>query len=151
MEYNFKLFADYFQLVLEDDTDIIRDSSNLWNDNHLDLLLVVREGEILIGTFRNMTVPLKVLILESRPEIDLTSWDKINECSISIRSGRLLVMGGTDNSNEAAAIKVQPGIYRVMIHYAGEDTISEDGLKGEDYYVAKLWPDKEIRETIKIK
>ncbi len=151
MEYNFKLFADYFQLILEDDTDIINDFSDIWNENHLDLLLAVYEGQILIGTFLNMTVLLKVQIIESRPEVDSDTWDKINECSIRIRSGRLLVMGGTDNPTEAAVINVQPGVYRARIYYGGKDTISENGLEGEDIYEVKLWLDTEEREIEKIK
>ncbi|MDW4736332.1 hypothetical protein NQ293_26040, partial [Escherichia coli] len=41
---------------------------------------------------------------------------------------------------DAARIDVAPGTYRVRVSYGGLDTLSEDGLEGDDRYRLQLWP-----------
>ncbi len=148
-EYRFELFADYFQFYLEDE-GVSLDMELMWDDDQLNQLLAVHPGLIAVGTARNMTVPVRVEIREGSPEIELKKWDKINECSIRISTGKIVVMGCTDYYPEAARIKVTPGVYRVRVHYGGLDRLSEDGLEGEDHYEVILWAEGEERETKKI-
>lgn len=43
---------------------------------------------------------------------------------------------------EAKHLPVSPGSYRVRVYYGGLNTLSADGLDGEDYYQVVLWPEK---------
>jgi len=139
--YHYKIFADYFQVYLEDEnTRFIP----VWSAPALDSLLAwdsSHRNGFVIGTARNMTVPLTVEIRDTAPgEEGFSVWDMVNECSIEISSGMLVVSGCTDYYPEAPRIPVEPGTYRVRIYYGGLDTLNEDGLEGNDHYTAVLWP-----------
>jgi hypothetical protein len=110
-------------------------------------MLAACPGLIAVGTVRNMTVPVRIVIHREKPPLQPEPWDRINECSISIESGKIVVMGCTDYYPDAARILVDPGVYRVRIHYGGLDTLSENELDGDDHYELILWPEPEERKT----
>jgi len=87
-----------------------------------------------------MDVPVEVQIADAAPSDDQAAWDQINECSIHIQSGRLVVAGCTDYFPDAARIELPAGWYRARVYYAGLDTLSADGLDGADHYRIVLWP-----------
>jgi hypothetical protein len=60
-EYNIELFADYFQFYLEDEGSQ-PDTSNIWSEEHVNQLLAVYPGMIAVGTARNMTVPVRIVL-----------------------------------------------------------------------------------------
>jgi len=148
--HTFEIFADYFQFYLEDE-GAQPDTSGIWDKEHVNRMLATYSGLIAVGTARNMKVPVKVIIDELRPSIDAEKWDKINECSIIIKSDKMVVIGCTDYYPDAARITITPGIYRVVICYGGLNTLSEDGLDGNDHYEITLWPEIEEREVMEIK
>jgi hypothetical protein len=37
-------------------------------------------------------------------------------------------------------VTLQPGTYRVRAYFGGLDTVSADGLEGDDHYRVVLWP-----------
>lgn len=149
-EYHFELLADYFQFYLEDE-GIDSDTGILWNKENTELMLALGPGIIAVGTARNMTVPVKVVIQETEPALELEKWDKVNECSVTINSGNIVVMGCTDYYPDASRIKVISAVYRARIHYGQLAELSEDGLDGEDHYEVILWPDTEERLVERIK
>lgn len=149
-EHSLELFADYFQFYLEDE-GTQPDTSNIWSEEHINLLLAVYPGMIAVGTARNMTVPVRIVLREDRPLLEKDKWDKVNECSIKTDSGKIVVLGCTDNYSDALRLNVKPGIYRARINYGGLDTLSENGLDGEDHYEVILWPDTEERPIERIK
>jgi hypothetical protein len=149
-EYNIELFADYFQFYLEDEGSQ-PDTSDIWNEEHVNQLLAVYPGMIAVGTARNMTVPVRIVLREDKPFLETDKYDKINECSIKTDTGKIVVLGCTDDYSDALRLNVRPGVYRARIHYAGLDTLSENGLEGEDRYEVILWPDTEERPIEKIK
>ena len=93
-----------------------------------------------IGTVRNMSVPVALTIHADEPEDDFHEWDLVNECSFTVRSGRIAILGCTDALPEAARISLAPGPYRLRVSYSGLDSLSEDGLDGDDFYRLQLWP-----------
>ena len=137
--YNFELLADYFQLYLQDET-AKGDLGEAWTEEACALKLAVVPGIIGVGTARDMTVPLTVEIHESDPGEIPGTWDQINNCSIDITSGKLVVSGCTDYFPTAARIELPPGKYNARIFYGGQNTISSDGLSGDDHYTVALWP-----------
>lgn len=140
-EHHFELFADYFQLLLQDEeAELAEHAAGLWKPEAFQRMLDVTPGAIYVGTARNMTVPLTVLVGDCAPPDDADGWDRVNECSIEVPSGRLVVTGVTDYFPDAARIGLAPGCYRARVYYGGLDTLSEDELEGDDRYRVVLWP-----------
>src|SRR5262249_42222222 len=113
---HFDLFADYHQFYLQDET-VDGDLSDSWTREATDRLLVVTNGTIGIGTVRNMTVPVDIEVFDTEPKDSFDDWDQVNECSIEVNSGHMVIAGCTDYFRDAARIKVAPGMYRARIYY----------------------------------
>ena len=137
-QYQYNLFADYFQFYVEDENpeDV---KEQIWNDEQsVEMGLGFGKDVIAVGTERNFTVPFSLEIHDSEPQDDFSVWDRVNECSIDIHSGTMVVYGCTDYRPDAARIQVTPGCYRARIYYGGLDTVTEFD-KGDDVYKMALW------------
>ncbi len=138
-EYKFDLFADFHQFYVEDE-DPVGTTEHIWDDKQShEIALGIEKGIIAVGTERNFTVPVSLEIHDSEPEYDLSAWDRVNECSIDIPSGTVVIMGCTDYRPDAARIQVDPGWYRARVYYGGLDSVI-DFDKGDDRYRVALWP-----------
>lgn len=137
---NLNLFADYFQIYLEDENNG-KNLSDSWTDEAVRSMLTVTNTTIGIGTVRNMDVPVTLNIFNSKPEIknELENIDQINECDIEIMSGKFVIAGCTDYYPDAKRIEVENGIYRLRIYYGNLDKLSDDGLDGDDFYIIDMW------------
>ena len=136
--FEYTLMADYFQFYLQDE----RADGNLsdsWTDEAVQRLLAVAPGVIGIGTVRNMEVPVVVEMMDAEPAADAEAWDHVVECGLDVPSGRVVIAGCTDYFPDAARIDVQPGVYRARISYGSLNTLSDDGLHGDDRYRVQLW------------
>ncbi len=133
------VFADYFQFYVQDEA-ANEDFGPLWTDDAVERLIAVAECSVGIGTVRNMAVPIVVSLHQEEPEDDFREWDLVNECSFTVRSGRIAVLGCTDALPEAARLSVPAGPYRLRASYVGLDSLSEDGLDGDDFYRLQIWP-----------
>jgi hypothetical protein len=137
--HHFDLFADYYQFYLQDEP-VIGNLGDSWTPEATRRLLATTDGTIGVGTVRNMTVPVDVEVLDAEPRDSFDEWDHVNECSIDVRSGYIVVAGCTDCFLDAARIQLAPGVYRARIYYGKLDALSEDGLDGDDHYRVVLWP-----------
>ena len=135
---NFDIFADYFQFYLQDE-EADGDLSDGWTPEAIDRMLAVAPNTLGIGTVRNMTVPVEVRVLDAAPEDSLDGWDQVVDCSVGVPSGRIVIAGCTDFFPHAARIEVSPGVYRARVFYGNLDSLSDDGLKGDDRYSISLW------------
>jgi len=144
---NYTLFADYFQFYIQDE-DVEGNLSDSWNDEAVNRLLAIAPGVVGIGTVRNMDVQVSVEVLASEASVDLNQWDHVVECTLNVGSTRLVIAGCTDYFPDAARIPVSPGIYRLRACYADLNSISEDGLEGNDRYHLQLWPALEITPRV---
>ena len=70
--------------------------------------------------------------------LDPDAYDHVAEASVDFNSGRLFVAGCTDWQG-GSHIAVEPGQYRVRLLCEGLDTLSADGLSGEDSYTVEMW------------
>ena len=95
MKYDFEIFADYFQIYIED-SSVQNHYQLTWGDDDLRNRMVSLKGVMVISTARNMDVPFSIEICYSRPDIDFMNWDHINERAIEIESGTLNIFGATD-------------------------------------------------------
>ena len=141
MTYELEIFADYFQIYLEDENSNI-DVSDSFSEPLSDRVVfdpTTRNGFVLI-TARNMTVPLEIGVLEQNPLNDnFVNWDHVIECSIELPSGRLMIMGCTDYRPDALRIPLKPTTYRARLYYGKLDTLINNGLDGDDHYRIDLW------------
>jgi len=136
--YSYSLFADYYQFYLQDEP-VKGDLSDAWTNDAVSNLLAIAPGTIGVGTVRNMDVPVEVRIVESEPMETFDEWDQVNECDIEIQSGTIVIAGCTDYFPDAARIQVEPGSYRARLYYGQLNSLSEDGLDGDDHYRVVLW------------
>src|SRR5689334_18937013 len=113
--HQYQLFADYFQFYVED-VNPEHTTEHIWDDKKtVEIGLALGKGIIAVGTERNFTVPFSLEIHDSEPEDDFSAWDKINECSIDIPSGIIVISGCTDYRPDSARVQVNPGSYRARI------------------------------------
>jgi hypothetical protein len=133
------LFADCFQFYIQDEA-ATGDLSQSWNEEATARLLATASGTIGIGTVRNMDVPVVVEIHDQEPYDDSSEWDHAVEASLDVISGRLVIAGCTDYFPDAIRIEVAPSCYRARVSYGALDTLSENGLSGDDHYRVQLWP-----------
>jgi hypothetical protein len=145
-QYQYQLFADYFQFYVEDENP--EDTTeHIWDAKRtVEVGLALGKGIIAVGTERNFTVPVSLEIHDSEPDDDFSMWDRVNECSIDVPSGTLVIFGCTDYRPDAARVQVDPQCYRARIYYGGLDTVT-DFDKGNDTYKVALWiaPFSEMR------
>jgi len=133
------LFADYFQFYIQDEA-AVGDLSASWTEETVGRGLAIAPGIIGIGTVRNMHVPVTIEIHEREPEKDFSDWDHVVEAALEVASGRIVAAGCTDYFPDARRIEIPSGSHRVRVSYGALDTLSEDGLSGEDHYRVQLWP-----------
>lgn len=133
------LFADYFQFYIQDEK-VDGNLSDAWTDEAAGRLLAVASGTAGIGTVRNVAVPVTIVVLEREPMREASKFDHVVECSIAVESGAIVVAGCTDYFPDAVRIKIPSGPYRVRASFEGLDSVSADGLGGNDQYHLQLWP-----------
>ena len=138
-KHSFELFADYFQFYLADEK-WHGDLSDAWTDDAVAQLLAVAHGVVGVGTARNMDVPVEVEVVDHAPIDDLLGWDRVNECTLEVPSGQIVIAGCTDYWPDATRIPVTQGTYRARVYYGELDSVSEDGMDGADHYRIALWP-----------
>ncbi len=145
-EYRFELFADYFQIVLMADGVEVPDWSDCFTDQSVADRLVVVPYAVVVQPERNMTVPVTVEVRDDPPGDNFSGWDHVSEASIDAPTGRLIMTElHTWDTEPERRIAVAPGTYRVRTYHAGLNTLSTNGLDGDDYYRLVLWP-AEYRE-----
>jgi len=137
--YELTLFADYHQFYIQDEK-ADGDLSDAWTDAAVERLLAVAPGTVGIGTVRNVDVPVTISVLEQEPVLDADKFDHIVECSIAVESGTIVAAGCTDYFPDAVRIKLPAFSYRVRASFEGLDSVSSNGLAGNDYYHLQLWP-----------
>ena len=104
-------------------------------------MLATGPGIVGVGTARNFHVPVTVCVRDSEPEEeDLGRWDHVAEASLPVPSGCLMVRGCTEARRNAARIAFEPGLYRVCVYYLNLDSVSANGIEGDDSYKVVLWP-----------
>ncbi len=144
--HTYNVFADYRQVYLmDDDRDV--NTAEIWTDEASARWLAVGPKVVAFSTARGDEVPVTVTIQDTPPDDDagaLARWDHVVEAGLALPSGRLVVMGPTeDYDTEAARITVAPGSYRVRIYMGNLGDIIRGGWWTEpddDHYHVVLWP-----------
>ena len=133
-----EIFADYHQFYLQDE-HASGDLSDAWTDQATEMLLAVAPGVVGVGTASNGTVPVTVEILESAPAKSAPLYDQVNECSLQVAHGPIVIAGCTDYFPDAVRIPASPGNYRVRVSYS---------LSSEERYLVQLWEAPPIEPVV---
>ena len=132
------LFADYFQFYIQDEQSDGIDGDS-WTDIACNARLALEANAFAVSTARNMEVPVKIVVSNTAPDLDLSLWDHVVEFSIGVPSGRLVVAGCTDYFPDAERLSLDSGCYEARVLSANLDKLSDDGLVGDDHYRVELW------------
>lgn len=103
-------------------------------------MFVQGKGYIAVGTVRNVKVPVTIRTSSAEPAFEPSQWDKVVLAGLKVTSGRVRVSGVTDNGVTGGVIDLESGDYNVRALYGGLETLSADGLHGDDQYLIELWP-----------
>ncbi|MFW2543626.1 hypothetical protein ACN2XU_13345 [Primorskyibacter sp. 2E107] len=133
------LMAAYHQLYIMDHA-AVEIAAERWSTDDLVRKAVFGGDHLIVFTARAMDVPLRVEVLPEAPPLELTGWDHIVDGAFRAGAGSAIVMGCMDHEPDAARLPLAPGVYRARVSMAGLDSLSEDGLDGEDRYRVQLWP-----------
>lgn len=135
--YQGEVLADYFQIYLRDEGH--PELPDDYTDEILARRLMANRHAVVMHTVRNMTVPVQVIGYDQRPAPDLARYQHVVEAGISCPSGQLVLAGLTDYAPSAARLAVPPGPLGIRVNMSGLDTLSDDGLDGDDRYFIQLW------------
>jgi hypothetical protein len=134
-----KIHAEYQQFCVVDET---ANTSMLdWTKEDEERLLAIQPGILAVGTIRCAPVPVVLEIVDNAPDDDLRLWDHVNECSVVIPSGRVVIgsIFECDYVPDDRRFQLKPGPYRARLFYGGLDSLTTDG-RGSDHYKVVLWP-----------
>lgn len=139
--------TDYSQILVGDSAYQERVApAEFWGKEAFERGLAVDQPGLLgISTVRQFgDVPVVVERFAGPPPLDPDAWDRIIEASLALPSGRLLLdeplsyQGGETeprpDGHASPHVDVPPGLYRLRIHYGGQETLYED------HYWLALWP-----------
>jgi hypothetical protein len=138
-QHNFETFVDYHQFCLEDESAPIWDG-DVWTDEAHTRQLAVAPGVVVVGTARNTSVPIGIDIRDEVPDEQFGTWDRVVDCTMTVRSGLVVVRAPTQYFPTARRVAVPPAVYRVRVRSAGLDTVSGDACDGSDHYSVTFWP-----------
>ena len=133
----YEIFADYHQFYLWDHGESPSPAVD-YSDEDVARRIKAAPHLVVIQPERNMSVPVEVEIADREPDWSPDAWDHVAEASLDLPSGRLEIHECAGGSVDILALA--PGSYRVRALFGGLDTLSEDGLDGEDHYRLVLWP-----------
>ncbi|MDO1582192.1 hypothetical protein [Rhizobium oryzicola] len=131
------LFADYFQVYLADADHL--GLPDEYTAEAVEQRLMAGPYAVVVHTARNMGVPVTVEWHAAPPAID-PAYQHVVEAVFSCPSGTLILAGLMDDISSAHRLAVPPGFVHFRVSMAGLDTLSDDGLDGDDRYLLQLWP-----------
>jgi hypothetical protein len=136
--FKFKILTVCRQFFVQDETaeDVLD-----WTKEEAVRLLAIKTKKLGIGTVCDMYVPVDLEITSAEPKHDdFGEWDQVNECSLKIASGKLIVTGiGDQLWDVPRRFNVIPGSYRVRIYYGELGSVKKTKVKGKDQYKLVLW------------
>lgn len=136
-EAELEVFADYHQFYVWDG-GVEPLAPEDWSDEDVTNRAKVAENVFVVCPVRDMTVPVRISLLNSEPALDMKRYDHVVQGSVALPTGQLQVHECT--GGEVLAWKVKPGTYRVLALFSGLGTLSANGLEGQDTYHVALWP-----------
>jgi hypothetical protein len=96
-------------------------------------------------------VQVELRAFQTRPPLDLTSWDEVVEVSIAIPGDTLAApnLWTEDDRQSPEPLSLASGDYRMRCHALGRDVAFDAAVrKSKEKYLIKVWPESPSREVI---
>jgi hypothetical protein len=129
--------GDYNQFYIWDPAAGSGNAPHDWTSVDLASRAKALDGEVVICLVRNAEVPVEVGIWDSEPQVVFGLWQHVVEAPLATR-GAIEVQECATGASKAM-FTVEPGDYTVRVLFRSLDTVSEDGLQGEDFYEIQVW------------
>jgi len=136
--HKFQLFADYHQVYIMDEKSD-DDTGEIWNEFSSDIHLAIAKNTVAVGTYRNVTIPFEIEVVNEEPLINLDAWDHISQGYFSVISGKCSIFGCTEYVPDADIISIPIGDYSIYSLAKGLNTIKTEWEDAEDYYKVIMW------------
>lgn len=133
-----QIFADYHQFYIWDPELSGRRAPEDYTDDDIARRVKLAKGTVVIQPVRNMDVPVEISIWNSEPQVNLAEWQHVVIAPLQITSGTVQIVECMGRSH--AELSIAPGHYTARCLFKGLDTLSADGLDGDDLYSIQLWP-----------
>ena len=131
-----EVFADYHQFYVQDGA-VNPPAPEDWTDTDVAHRAKAAANVVVVCPVRNMTVPVQVELHDVAPQLQNRAADHVVECSLALPSGHLQVHESTGGA--VLNWQIEPGQYEVAVLYSRLDSLSADGLAGDDHYQVLLW------------
>lgn len=122
-------FTQFWLLDAEAGADDLADDP--WDDDAFVARVAADAKRVAVLTQRH-EVPVRVDVEAGEPPDDLEPFDHVVDCGLSVPSGRLVLADPTTAPDDAPALAVEPGTYRVRVFASLE--------ANEERYRIVLWP-----------
>lgn len=133
---HYEIFADYHQFYLMD-AEGNPFMPEDWNDEDVQRRIKAEKHIVVIQTERNMIVPVDLEIVSSAPKENFENWDHIAEASLDLPSGKLQIEECCGETKDI--LNLFSGLYRIRAFFGNLNTLSFDGLEGDDHYKIVMW------------
>jgi hypothetical protein len=137
--YQGDIFADYFQIYLRDEAH--SELPDDYTEENIARHLMAGPTGIIVHTARNVSVPVRIEWHDQRPTSDFDTFQHVVDAGFSCPTGQLVLAGMTDDVATSPRFSVKAGPLGVRISLSGLDTLSDNGLDGNDQYLVQLWPE----------
>jgi hypothetical protein len=118
------------------------DSNEFWTDDAHRSRLAVEDGILGVSIETYSYVKASIEILSHRNnQIELKGYDHVVEASLEVKSGILQVLDCPHSAIELE-LAIRPGFYRVRIYSSNLDTVVDEDIGAEDFYIIEVWPEK---------
>jgi len=131
------VFADYFQFYIWDPISSSRQAPEDWTDDDVANRAKAVPGVVVVCPVRSMTVPVEFEIWSDEPDVIFDEWQHVVVAPLHTK-GTVEIHECTGGS--LATFAVSPGDYVVRALFKALNTLSEDGLDGNDSYRVQMWP-----------
>ncbi len=130
---------DYHQIYLCDSSlPVLPDD---YSDEMIARRVMSGPEAIVLQIEREMPVPIDVVLHDARPMLDSAAFQHVVETSLTASSGVLVLAPLLAYAPDAPHLTVPAGKLGAIVTFDGLDTLSDDGLEGNDRYAIHVWPD----------
>jgi hypothetical protein len=133
---HYEIFADYHQFYLMDAEEKPFMPED-WTDEDIRRRIKAEKYIVVIQPERNMTVPVNLEIVDSAPNEDFEYWQHVAEASLDLPSGKLQIEECCGETKDI--LNLSSGSYRIRAFFGNLNTLSFDGLEGDDHYKIVIW------------
>jgi hypothetical protein len=150
--FSFRTSFGQFHLI---DDESYPDPSEVWTEETCKNRLATTDGFVGIGTLEGYAdVEVTIVVGKRCPESKITTCDHVVECSLEIKSGRLLVVPCA-SLDETQGVNLDPGWYRLCILCDWTDTTTveyerrRDRERRRERYIVYIWPSEYATERVR--